>query len=429
MKLSRAMELKGEIKVPGDKSISHRSIMLGAIAEGDTVIRGFLKSADCNSTIKAFKAMGIEIEEEEDKIIVHGKGLHGLRAPASYLDCGNSGTTIRILSGLLSGQPFESVLTGDSSIQKRPMRRVIEPLQQMGAKIESMKGNGSAPLAVHPSSLKGMNLKTKVASAQVKSAILMAGLYADGPVSVREPILSRNHTEIMLKSFGAKISLGTVDDPTTVLEPGNALEAREINVPGDISSAAYFIAAGLITPDSEIMLRNVGINSTRDGILRVLKEMGADISLFDIKETAGEKCADLLIKTSHLKAANIGGEIIPSLIDELPLLAVIATQAEGTTVIKDAAELKVKESDRIALTVNGLKAMGADVTAADDGMIINGPTPLHHAKIATMKDHRIAMSFSIASLINQDVQSVEILDSGSVGISYPMFYRDLDSLK
>ncbi len=421
--------LKGSVNIPGDKSISHRSIMFGAIAEGTTTIHGFLKSADCLSTIGCFRDMGIEIEEDGDTVLVHGNGLNGLSAPDHVLDCGNSGTTTRIISGILAGQPFETTLNGDNSIQKRPMRRVIEPLQEMGADIESVRDNGCAPLKISPAKLHGTHITTNVASAQVKSAVLLAGLYADSETTLTEPALSRNHTEIMLKAFGADLTPGTEENPTVSIRPGKTLTAREINVPGDISSAAYFIGAGLIVPDSEVLIKNVGINPTRDGILTVFRAMGADITEENVREEAGEKTADLLVRFSNLKGTEIGGSVIPKLIDELPLIAVAATQAEGTTVIKDAAELKVKESDRIELTVKNLKAMGADIEATDDGMIIHGPTPLHHASIDTAKDHRIAMSFAVASLINDDVQPTDIQDSACVSISYPEFFRDLDSLK
>ncbi len=429
MKIAHAKNpLRGTISVPGDKSISHRSIMFGAIAEGVTEVCGFLKSADCLSTIGCFRDMGIEIEEKDDVVLVHGKGLNGLTAPDHVLDCGNSGTTTRIISGILSGQSFESTLTGDSSIQKRPMRRVIDPLQEMGADIESIRDNGCAPLKICPSKIHGTHITTKVASAQVKSAVLLAGLYADGETTLTEPALSRNHTEIMLKAFGADLTPGTEDNPTTSIRPGKPLTAQKITVPGDISSAAYFIGAGLIVPDSEILIKNVGINPTRDGILTVFKEMGADITEQNVHEEAGEMTADLLVRFSSLKGTEIGGSVIPKLIDELPLIAVVATQAEGTTIIRDAAELKVKESDRIDLTVKNLKAMGADIEATDDGMIIHGPTPLHHASIDTAKDHRIAMSFAIAAQINDDVKPTDIQDSACVSISYPDFFKDLDSL-
>ncbi|MCR4591053.1 MAG: 3-phosphoshikimate 1-carboxyvinyltransferase [Lachnospiraceae bacterium] len=435
MKITRAFNgLRGELTVPGDKSISHRSIMFGAISEGDTLIRGFLKSADCISTMECFKAMGVAIEEGSDKegdfILVHGKGLHGLSRPESDLYCGNSGTTTRLISGILAGQDFESRLTGDESLSKRPMKRVTEPLTALGASIRSEKGNGLLPLIVSRGELHGGEIRTKVASAQVKSAILLSGLYADNETVVIEPALSRNHTELMLSAFGADITPGSFSEPKVSLRPGNTLRGMNISVPGDISSAAYFIGAALIVPGSEVLLKNVGINPTRDGILRVFKEMGADISLENERYESGEKTADLIIKHSpSLKGTEIGGDIIPALIDEIPLIAVVAALAEGDTVIKDAAELKVKESNRINLTVNNLKAMGADAEEREDGMVIHGGKPLRHAVIETARDHRIAMSFSVAALASSDVRPVEIRDSASVGISYPTFYSDLDSLK
>ncbi len=332
MKLQSIRRLRGEVTIPGDKSISHRAVMFGALAEGKTEITGFLRGADCLSTISCFRQLGISIEETADKIIVHGKGLHGLRAPVSTLDTGNSGTTTRLISGILAGQNFTSVLTGDSSIQRRPMRRIMTPLSQMGASIRSIKENDCAPLEITGSSLHGISYMSPVASAQVKSAVLLAGLYADGETSVTETAISRNHTELMLKSFGADIR---TDHLTATIRPNPALHAMDIHVPGDISSAAYFIAAGSLVPDSEILIRNVGINPTRDGIIRVAREMGADITLFNEKNT-GEPVADLLVKCSSLHGITIGGDIIPTLIDELPIIAVMAAAADGTTVIRAA---------------------------------------------------------------------------------------------
>ncbi len=434
MKITHATKpLRGEIVVPGDKSISHRSIMFGALANGDTVVRGFLKSADCISTMNCFKAMGIEIEEgsdgEGDFILIHGKGLHGLSKPGSSLDCGNSGTTTRLISGILAGQDFETVLIGDESLSKRPMKRVIEPLSTLGASIASMNDDDRLPLVIGKGELHGGVIRTRVASAQVKSAILLSGLYADGETSVIEPSLSRNHTELMLKAFGADITAGSAEDTRTSVRPGRELKGMTVKVPGDISSAAFFIGAALLIPGSRVMLKNVGINPTRDGILKVFMDMGADITVENVRYETGEKCADILVNYSpELKGTTIGGDIIPALIDEIPLIAVVAAGAEGDTVIKDASELRVKESDRISLTVGNLNAMGASAEARDDGMVIHGGSPLHHAVIDTAKDHRIAMSFSVAALISESVQPVDIRDSACVGISYPGFYKDLDSL-
>lgn len=422
MKLQSIRRLRGEVTILGDKSISHRAVMFGALAEGKTEITGFLRGADCLSTISCFRQLGISIEETADKIIVHGKGLHGLRAPVSTLDTGNSGTTTRLISGILAGQNFTSVLTGDSSIQRRPMRRIMTPLSQMGASIRSIKENDCAPLEITGSSLHGISYMSPVASAQVKSAVLLAGLYADGETSVTETAISRNHTELMLKSFGADIR---TDHLTATIRPNPALHAMDIHVPGDISSAAYFIAAGSLVPDSEILIRNVGINPTRDGIIRVAREMGADITLFNEKNT-GEPVADLLVKSSSLHGITIGGDIIPTLIDELPIIAVMAAAADGTTVIRDAAELKVKESDRIAVMTENLSAMGCDITATQDGMIIHGRNALQGAVIDPHSDHRIAMSFAVAAMIADG--ETEIKDADCVMISYPDFYDDLKKL-
>lgn len=422
MKLQNIRRICGEVTVPGDKSISHRAVMFGALAEGKTEITGFLRGADCLSTISCFRQLGISIEETANKIIVHGKGLHGLRAPVSTLDTGNSGTTMRLISGILAGQNFTSVLTGDSSIQRRPMRRIMTPLSQMGASIRSIKENDCAPLEITGSSLHGISYMSPVASAQVKSAVLLAGLYADGETSVTETAISRNHTELMLRSFGADIR---TDHLTAAIRPNPALHAMDIHVPGDISSAAYFIAAGSLVPDSEILIRNVGINPTRDGIIHVAREMGADITLINEKNT-GEPVADLLVKSSSLHGITIGGDIIPTLIDELPIIAVMAAAADGTTVIRDAAELKVKESDRIAVMTENLSAMGCDITATQDGMIIHGRNALQGAVIDPHSDHRIAMSFAVAAMIADG--ETEIKDAGCVTISYPNFYDDLKKL-
>lgn len=415
--------LKGEITVPGDKSISHRAVMFGALAEGTTEVTNFLQGADCLSTISCFRRLGVDIENTPERILIHGKGLHGLTVPTETLDTGNSGTTTRLISGILAGQKFTSVLNGDASIQSRPMKRIMEPLSQMGADIVSLKDNGCAPLRICGSSLHGIHYSSPVASAQVKSCILLAGLYADAPTSVTEPQLSRNHTELMLAGFGADVqSRGT----TATIRPDPRLSAAKITVPGDISSAAYFIAAGLMIPGSEILIRNVGINPTRDGILRVVRDMGGDVTVLNEKVSGGEPVADLLVKHSALHGTDISGGIIPTLIDELPVIAVLACMAEGTTVIRDAQELKVKESDRIAVMTENLTAMGAHVTATDDGMIIEGGHPLHGAVIDSYLDHRIAMSFAITALAADG--ETEITGADCVRISYPDFYETLKAL-
>lgn len=422
MEIKKQTSLKGEIAVPGDKSISHRAVMFGSLAEGTTRITHFLNGADCLSTISCFQKMGIRIEQTPQEILVHGKGLHGLSAPDGMLNVGNSGTTTRLISGILAGQDFVSELNGDASIQSRPMKRIMTPLHSMGADIISIKDNGCAPLRISGHPLHAVHYDSPVASAQVKSCVLLAGMYADGITSVTEPVLSRNHTEIMLNYFGAEItSCGT----TASIVPDPVLHARDIQVPGDISSAAYFLAAGLLTPNSEILIKNVGINPTRDGILRVCRDMGGDITLLNVS-TKGEPTADLLVRTSSLHGTVIGGDIIPALIDEIPMIAVMAAFAEGTTVIKDAQELKVKESNRIEVMVENLKRMGADIDAADDGMIIRGGAPLHGAVIDSRLDHRVAMSFAVAGTICEGTMDIE--GAECVNISYPEFYKDLYSL-
>ena len=416
--------LHGELTVPGDKSISHRSVMFGAISEGITEVTHFLKSADCLSTISCFRKMGITIEEKAQTLLIHGKGLHGLSAPAEVLDTGNSGTTTRLISGILAGQSFESHLIGDASICKRPMGRIMKPLQAMGADIASDRGNDCAPLTIKGHPLKAIHYDSPVASAQVKSCVLLAGLYADGPVSVTEPALSRNHTELMLSSFGASVtSFGT----TATILPDPHLVGQKVSVPGDISSAAYFICAALMVPGSEVLIRNVGINPTRDGILRVVRAMGADIEYRNIREQAGEKTADLLVRyTKDLHGTVIEGDLIPTLIDEIPVIAVLAATADGETVIRDAEELRVKESDRLTIMVDSLRAMGCDIEGTPDGMIIRGGHPMQGAQIDSHLDHRIAMSFAVASLVAEGTTAIQ--NAECVNISYPEFYRDLASL-
>ncbi len=422
--------LKGSVTVPGDKSISHRAVMFGALAKGTTEVTNFLQGADCLSTIRCFGQLGIEIQNNpsKDQVIIQGKGLHGLTKPTGILDVGNSGTTMRLISGILSGQNFETTLNGDDSIQRRPMGRIMTPLTKMGADIISLAGNGCSPLAINSRSnrstkLKGISYTSPVASAQIKSGVLLAGLYADSKTSVTEPFLSRNHTELMLSQFGANINS---DGNTATIEPEPELTGRQINVPGDISSAAYFIAAGLLVPNSELVIKNVGINPTRDGILQVCRQMGANITLENVIDDGGEPVADLIVRYSELVGTEIGGAIIPTLIDEIPIIAVLACFAKGQTVIKDASELKVKESNRIDVMVENLSKMGADITATPDGMIINGGKPLHGAVIESKHDHRIAMSFTIAAMLCEG--ETKIIHAECVDISYPNFYSDLESL-
>ena len=429
MELCSITGLKGKISVPGDKSISHRCVMFGSVAKGTTEVHHFLKGADCLATIRCMRTLGIDIEEKGSSVIIHGKGLHGLSAPSGILDAGNSGTTTRLLSGILAGQTFDSKISGDESLNSRPMKRIITPLTQMGAHISSILRNGCAPLYITPGELHGIHYNSPVASAQVKSCILLAGLYAEGETSVTEPSLSRNHTELMLKEFGADIrSSYSLDstEATASIRPCEELYGQKITVPGDISSAAYFIAAGLIVPDSEILIEGVGINPTRAGILKVCEDMGGDITLLNERIEGGEKIADILVRTSRLHSTEISGGIIPTLIDEIPVIAVMAATAEGTTVIKDAAELKVKETDRIETVTDNLKAMGCDVTPTDDGMSIGGGRPLKGASIHTLLDHRIAMAFSIAALTAEG--NTKILDSRCIDVSYPDFYDTFDAL-
>lgn len=441
--------LRGEITVPGDKSISHRSVMFGSIALGTTKITNFLKGADCLSTIGCFQKMGITITEDSGSILVHGKGLKGLSAPLKTLDVGNSGTTTRLISGILAGQNFPSVLSGDESLNSRPMERIMTPLNKMGACILSVRGNGCAPLKIEPGKLTGIQYHSPVASAQVKSAILLAGLYADSETSVTEPALSRNHTELMLRSFGADLSsvLHRDGSATARIHPCTELFGQTILVPGDISSAAYFIAAGLLVPGSELLIRNVGTNPTRAGILKVCEAMGADITylnpqnmapadgqtvssdtqvLPDGQQHMGEPMSDILVRYSALHGITIGGDLIPTLIDEIPVIAVMAACADGTTVIKDAAELKVKETNRIDTIAENLTAMGADVTPTEDGMIIEGGCPLKGARIKSYLDHRIAMAFAVAGLTAKGETSIE--DGQCVNVSYPEFFETLDRL-
>lgn len=423
MNLSQTKRLSGEVTIPGDKSISHRAIMFGSIANGMTEITNFLSGADCLSTISCFREMGIPIEITNEMVMVHGKGIHGLTAPNAVLDVGNSGTTARLISGILAGQQFTSHLTGDASIQKRPMKRILTPLQLMHADISSDFDNECVPLSIHGKTLTGIHYDSPVASAQVKSCVLLAGLYADQKTSVTEPVLSRNHTELMLSAFGAKVSSA---GSTASIEPNPTLFGRQLFVPGDISSAAYFIAAGLIVPNSEILIKNVGVNPTRDGILKAALEMGGDIQPLNEHVVSGEPVCDLLVHSSSLHGITIDGSIIPTLIDEIPVIAVMAAFAEGTTTIRDAAELTVKESNRIDAVVSNLRAMGGDIEPLADGMVICGGKPLHGAQIDSYLDHRIAMSFAVAALAADGTTSIK--DGECVNISYPNFYSHLSAL-
>lgn len=417
--------LTGEITVPGDKSISHRAIMLGSIAHGITKIDNFLMGEDCLSTIECFRKMGVEIDVNSDNVIVSGVGLNGLKEPSGILDAGNSGTTTRLISGILAGQRFKSTITGDDSLKTRPMRRIIEPLSKMGAKFLCINNDGYLPFTISGGNLKGIAYESKVASAQVKSACLLAGLYADCPTTVIEPSQSRNHSELMLEYFGADIKCHSKTEVS--IKPNPRLMGQHVIVPSDISSAAYFMVAGLICEGSDILIKNVNINPTRAGIINVIQDMNGNISLENIRKQSNEEVADIHVTYSpDMRGTTIGGDIIPTLIDEIPVIAVLATFAKGKTIIKDAAELKVKESNRIDTVVNGLEAIGANVKACDDGMVIYGGVPLFGAKIETKKDHRIAMAFAIANLISKG--SIILDDGDCVAISFPDFYDKLDMI-
>ncbi len=417
--------LKGELTVPGDKSISHRAIMLGSISHGITEIDNFLMGEDCIATINAFRKMGVEIKEQGSKVIVGGVGLHGLKEPSGIIDAKNSGTTTRLISGILAGQPFESTITGDDSLKKRPMKRVIDPLSKMGAKFLSIDEDYHIPFTISGGNLKGFSYETSVPSAQVKSAILLAGLYADCPTTVIEPSPSRDHSELMLEYFGALIKRHS---PTEVsIKPNPRLMGQHIIVSGDISSAAYFMVAGLITEGSDILIKDVNINPTRSGIIRVIEAMDGNISLSDIRKVSNEDVADIHVAYSpNMHGTTISGDIIPTLIDEIPIIAVLSAFANGKTIVKDAAELKVKESNRIDTIVNGLTNMGANIKATNDGFVINGGDLLFGAKIETKKDHRIAMAFAVANLICKG--SVILDDEECVNISFPGFFKTLESL-
>lgn len=419
MVIQKIKKAVGQIKVPGDKSISHRAVMLGSLASGVTEISGFLKGADCLSTIDCFRKMGIDIDINGENVTVHGNGLRGLKKPDEMLYTGNSGTTTRLLCGILAGQNFDTSITGDASIQKRPMGRVVKPLSMMGAKIE----NEYCPLYITGTKLHGIDYKMPVASAQVKTAIILAGLYADGETVIHEIEKSRDHTELMLSAMGADL---TVDNLDITVKPTNDLTAVNVDVPGDISSAAFFLVLGAIMPNSQITVTNVGINPTRTGIIDVLKDMGADITLENVHTSAGETVADITVRSSSLKGTTVGGDIIPRLIDELPIIAVAAVFADGQTVIKDAQELKVKETNRIRAIVDEFNKCGIDITETDDGMIINGGKSIHGADFKTYGDHRMAMSLTVLAQLADGESTLD--DSDCACVSYPTFFDDFYKL-
>ena len=419
MVIQKIKKAAGQIKVPGDKSISHRAVMLGSLANGVTEISGFLKGADCLSTIDCFRKMEIDIDINGENVTVHGNGLRGLKKPDEMLYTGNSGTTTRLLCGILAGQNFDTSITGDASIQKRPMGRVVQPLSMMGAKIE----NEYCPLYITGTKLHGIDYKMPVASAQVKTAIILAGLYADGETVIHEIEKSRDHTELMLSAMGADL---TVDNLDITVKPTNDLTAVNVDVPSDISSAAFFLVLGAIMPNSQITVTNVGINPTRTGIINVLKDMGADITLENVHTSAGETVADITVRSSSLKGTTVGGDIIPRLIDELPIIAVAAVFADGQTVIKDAQELKVKETNRIRAVVDEFNKCGIDITETDDGMIINGGKSIHGADFKTYGDHRMAMSLTVLAQLADGESTLD--DSDCACVSYPTFFDDFYKL-
>ncbi|MFQ9889830.1 MAG: 3-phosphoshikimate 1-carboxyvinyltransferase [Streptococcus sp.] len=424
MKLeTKAQGLHGSLRIPGDKSISHRSIMFGSLAKGVTTVRDILRGEDVLSTMQVFRDLGVTIEDDGDVVRIHGVGFDGLKAPQNKLDMGNSGTSIRLISGVLAGQDFDVEMFGDDSLSKRPMDRVTIPLRQMGVEVSGQTDRDLPPLIMHGSkSLKPIHYQLPVASAQVKSALIFAALQADGESVIIEKEKTRNHTEDMIQQFGGHLQ---VDGKEIRISGGQSFTAQEVVVPGDISSAAFWLVAGLVVPNSKIVLENVGINETRTGIINVIKDMGGKITLSDIDQVA--KSATITVETSELKGTEIGGDIIPRLIDELPIITLLATQAQGKTVIRDAEELKVKETDRIQVVADALNAMGADIVPTEDGMIITGKTALHGAEVNTFGDHRIGMMTAIAALLVQDGE-VDLQRAEAINTSYPSFFSDLEGL-
>ncbi|MFD1413854.1 3-phosphoshikimate 1-carboxyvinyltransferase [Oceanobacillus jeddahense] len=415
--------LEGEVVVPGDKSISHRSIIFGSISHGITKVTNFLDGEDCLRTIDAFREMGVQIEKEESSVLVYGNGLEELKKPEKPLNFGNSGTTTRLMLGLLSGLPFETSIFGDASLTKRPMERVVTPLRKMGAAIRGEADGNYLPITIQGGELQGITYRLPVKSAQVKSAVLLAGLLAEGETVVQEDTETRNHTEVMLQAFGADLKQN--EDGIVVTNKGK-LTACDVEVPGDISSAAFFLVAGAIVPGSAVTLKNVGLNASRTGILDVMKRMGAALTVSNERTTGGEKIGDLTIQYTALKGTTIEGDVIPRLIDEIPILALLATQAEGKTVIKDAEELKVKETDRIEAVCQNLQVLGANITPTEDGMIIEGPMKLTGGTISSYMDHRIAMMGVIAALVSEN--PVKMDEKESINISYPTFFDDLEAI-
>ena len=422
-----ARQLRGAIAVPGDKSISHRAAMLNALADGEATIHNFLAGEDCLSTLRVLRDLGIESKLDESGatpvLWIRGAGLRGLVEPSCVLDCGNSGTTMRLISGVLSGQPFHSVLSGDASLRTRPMARVATPLREMGAQIDGRDGGKFAPLAIRGGALHGIRYRMPVASAQVKSSILLAGLFAEGDTIVEESEPTRDHTERMLAAMGARIDR---EGPAVRLTPGDALAPLSMRVPNDISAAAFWMVAASVHPDAEIHLTGVGMNPTRTGIIDVLRAMGADLSINEERQVAGEPVADIVVRSARLRGTTIDGDLIPRLIDEVPAIAVAAAFADGETQITGAAELRVKESDRIATTVSQLAALGVHIAEREDGMIIDGGGKVHGGDVQSFGDHRLAMALAAAVLAGAG--DVRIADADAVAISYPSFWQHLQQL-
>ena len=424
IELNKAKRFKGKFSPPPDKSISHRAVIFSSLSKGKSVIKNFLRSEDTMRTLNAFRTLGVNIEDKGNDLIIKGNGMYTLKEPLNVIDCGNSGTTIRLLSGVLSGNPFFSVLTGDESLRKRPMARVINPLRQMGAEILARDENRYPPIAIKGRALHAIKYTMPVASAQVKSALLLAGLYADGETEITEPVKSRDHTERMLPAFGAEI---TVDGLRIIIKGGTELDAIDIHVPGDFSSAAFFLAAALLMRDSDVTIKDVGINPTRIGFISVLKEMGAVIEIINIRSAYIEPVADIHCRGgAELKAITIEKEQIPAMIDEFPILCVAATQATGITTIRGAEELRVKESDRIKTMVNELRKMGAEIEEFEDGLSIRGKAGLKGAVVESYGDHRVAMAMAIAALIADGKTMIHGISS--VSISFPGFFEILKRL-
>lgn len=423
LEITPAVRIGGVVSVPGDKAISHRLAMMGAIAEGTTVIWNFAESADCQSTLECLRRLGVLIRCDGPTVTIEGRGLHGLQKPSQELDAGNSGTTVRFMSGLVAGFPFESTFIGDESLSRRPMKRVIDPLRRFGATIEARDGN-YLPMTVKGGALQPVDFTLPIASAQVKSAVLLAGLYARGTTKVHEPVPSRNHTEIALAEFGARIR---ISGNTIELEGGHTLRGKEFSVPGDMSSAAFFIVAALAVPNSKLRLTNVGLNPTRSGLISLLQELQAKITIAQMAVTGGEPIGDVIVESSEIAGMEIGGNWIPNVIDEIPVLAVLGTRTEKGIRIRDAAELRVKESDRIHAVATNLRALGAEVEEYPDGLFVPGRQALRGGVVDSFGDHRIAMAFAVAGLFAEE--PVTIKNPACAAISFPSFFEWLDRVK